>query len=385
MFKQIRKTAESAGHIFEWTALKKAQFVLFISGSLSIYLVSIAIVLSFFDIPEQHRLQNIDQAFVACVLYSLICFTLVYCRRFIKGTVFAEKSYTFISLLIYASGNILLIYFLGVYSIIGGIAITGGPIVGLLLFDKKEVVIAFSLSIAVSLCLFVLAQTGHIEYAALIPADQQEYKNFSWLVITSLLIGPQIGSLVYIAVVSVDRWKDREDTVLKLSQLDGLTETLNRRTFIEHFKVALRRPEQRNNDISLLMIDLDHFKAINDEYGHHMGDEAIILATKVMKKNIRSTDSVARYGGEEFCILLPDANKEVAINTAERIRMNIQEAVDESGEHPFPLTASIGVTTCPAAQRLDISNGDMLKTADEALYLAKNEGRNRTSFKAVAL
>jgi diguanylate cyclase (GGDEF)-like protein len=120
------------------------------------------------------------------------------------------------------------------------------------------------------------------------------------------------------------------------------------------------------------MADIDHFKKVNDEHGHAVGDEVIRLVTESMKSVIRTSDAICRYGGEEFCIALVDTSVEAATRVAERIRAKI----DSPSFARVPLTVSFGVTTSGFGAA---TLAELINQADEALYAAKNAGRNRVT------
>jgi diguanylate cyclase (GGDEF)-like protein len=123
------------------------------------------------------------------------------------------------------------------------------------------------------------------------------------------------------------------------------------------------------------MIDIDHFKLLNDRHGHAAGDEALRKAGEVLRSSLRSVDIVGRYGGEEFCVMLPDTSPEVARQSAERIRKSVEDSVLMAGNVRVPLTLSIGISGMPV--RDDTSLQQLLDSADNALYRAKSAGRNR--------
>lgn len=179
------------------------------------------------------------------------------------------------------------------------------------------------------------------------------------------------------AVTAIENARLYNKTV-ELAAKDGLTGLANRRVFMEELTKEASRSERYNFIFFLLMIDIDHFKKINDTYGHSAGDEVLKSMAKIFKAQIRQTDLAARYGGEEFAIILPEANIDGAKIVGERIR----KAVANS---PFPInhgkeinvTVSIGASCFPAqAQSIEA----LIENADKALYSAKNDGRNRVTF-----
>lgn len=158
-----------------------------------------------------------------------------------------------------------------------------------------------------------------------------------------------------------------------LSITDGLTGLYNHRHFQEQLEVEVKRGQRYDLNLSLIMIDLDHFKEFNDSYGHLEGDTLLRKIAQILKSSLRETDFVARYGGEEFAVILPETNKEGASIAAERVRRALSEQT--FGEVGAKMTVSLGVASYPDDACL---RADLIRKADEALYRAKREGRNRT-------
>lgn len=165
----------------------------------------------------------------------------------------------------------------------------------------------------------------------------------------------------------------------KLAITDGLTKIYNHRFFQELFEKEYKRSDRYNTVFSLIMMDIDLFKKVNDTYGHLCGDEILKGLSTLIKSCLRSMDVVARYGGEEFAILLPETNGPEALRTAERIRRTVEEYTFMGNEQGLKITVSQGVATypCPGVhERFDI-----IAKADEALYEAKESGRNKVVFR----
>ncbi len=159
-----------------------------------------------------------------------------------------------------------------------------------------------------------------------------------------------------------------------LATRDSLTGCLNRRSFSEQFEVLFKQAKEEQTELSCIMADLDHFKSVNDNFGHAVGDEVIILLAEILKSNTRTEDLVGRYGGEEFCVVLPGIPDEVAVKTAERIRLRIKSESALKFVNGPRVTASLGVASI--FDKPD-SPGDLNNLADEALYVAKETGRNK--------
>jgi diguanylate cyclase (GGDEF)-like protein len=157
-----------------------------------------------------------------------------------------------------------------------------------------------------------------------------------------------------------------------LANVDGLTGIYNRRYFEQRILEELERSLRYNGSMALLMIDIDHFKKLNDEFGHLLGDEVLRQVSNIFEEHLRKLDVVCRYGGEEFAILVPETPGNRAMGVAEKLR-KIIEGWNFPGV-PRPVTISVGVAEFPTNGR---TRDELMKAADDALYLAKQKGRNR--------
>jgi two-component system, cell cycle response regulator len=168
-----------------------------------------------------------------------------------------------------------------------------------------------------------------------------------------------------------DRLRSDLGTALEMALIDPLSGLYNQRYLMRHLRGLLN--SGKNRDLALLMVDVDHFKAVNDDYGHAVGDKALRAVADVLRANTRVFDSVARYGGEEFVVVMPGVGLEEAVQAAERLRAAIEQTVFswQAGMRNR-LTVSVGVA-CNAAD----SSEALLHAADLALYAAKRAGRNQ--------
>jgi diguanylate cyclase (GGDEF)-like protein len=158
---------------------------------------------------------------------------------------------------------------------------------------------------------------------------------------------------------------------------DGLTGLWNRAAFLEIFKQELNRAERADASTGLLLLDLDHFKRINDSYGHLAGDAVLKEMALRFKQNVRSYDFVGRYGGEEFLIALPGCDRAQLRKRAEGIRKAISDVPVRVGKVEIPVTVSVGAAAASTGAK---STLEVLGVADRALYKAKNAGRNRSVY-----
>jgi diguanylate cyclase (GGDEF)-like protein/PAS domain S-box-containing protein len=201
------------------------------------------------------------------------------------------------------------------------------------------------------------------------------------------------GRLVVSAIVDLSERKRAEERIAQQAELlelanaklremastDSLTALWNRRTFLDQLDIQLQQTVRSGRPLSVLILDVDHFKPYNDQHGHLAGDDVLTAVARVLRASARRSDYVARIGGEEFGVLLPDTDSAGAVMLAERFRLAI-----ESEQWPLrAITASIGAVTVhpdPAELRREApGRSDVLAAADRALYESKENGRNRVT------
>lgn len=163
------------------------------------------------------------------------------------------------------------------------------------------------------------------------------------------------------------------EEIKRLSWTDPLTQLLNRRSCEERFKDEIARFERTKESFCILLCDLDHFKSINDTYGHNAGDYVLVEVARILKSNSRKTDMVFRWGGEEFLFLLTGTELRGGVIAGEKIREKIEATVFEHEQQNLPITMSMGISIHQKGQTME----ECIKEADENLYSAKKAGRNR--------
>lgn len=176
--------------------------------------------------------------------------------------------------------------------------------------------------------------------------------------------------LIFCLCRDISRQKQDQAKILRLATIDNLTGLFNRHAFQDKLSSEINRVSRYGKPLSVLMYDLDHFKRINDNFGHEMGDTILLKVSELVRDNIRAVDVAGRWGGEEFLVLMPEADGEKAKQVAEKLRKVI-------ASHQFAavgqVTASFGVTQYKPGETAQT----LLRRADDAVYLAKHQGRNR--------
>lgn len=168
------------------------------------------------------------------------------------------------------------------------------------------------------------------------------------------------------------------EEIHKMAIMDGLTNLYNKRYFMEALDREVARARRYKRPLSLIMIDIDHFKKVNDTYGHLAGDHILMELGELLKSRVRREEIVIRYGGEELAILLPETNKEGSANVAELIRKKVDNHVFTFANKRIKITISAGVSEVAEG---DYNFKEFLNIADKRLYAAKNAGRNKVVFK----
>jgi diguanylate cyclase (GGDEF)-like protein len=228
--------------------------------------------------------------------------------------------------------------------------------------------------------LYSFSNVGNLPLIVAVALSSDEmfapWRRAAWLV--SIATGVLCVGLLWLtwALCMELRRRHRAEQVLsELAATDALTGLANRRTLDERLRLEWDRAQRSTESLSVLMIDVDHFKAFNDRHGHQGGDEALRAVAHVIASHIRRpADLAARYGGEEFAVVLPNTDAKGAWVIAEHIRKGVQHLPRVAGDEQ-PITVSIGLSTWQKHSRISLE--DLLLKADQALYQAKHSGRNR--------
>ncbi|QIO09597.1 GGDEF domain-containing protein [Acinetobacter lanii] len=273
-------------------------------------------------------------------------------------------------LLIYSAHTV------GIYSPAAMAGVVNILLIGFVFYQPKVI---YSIAVIVAVVLVgigYLTSIDAISYAPLFSErlnNSEFYKNSFWMNSMLILYIPILMISALFFEILLRQWRRRERKIETLSQIDGLTNVYNRRystDYAEHLQYKKKLP------YALVILDLDYFKKINDNYGHDIGDEVLRRVAQVLKAHVRGNDIVGRFGGEEFVLILPEQNLADAMEVAERCRQAIEmEQIHLADGTLLKVSASFGVALSDSGKHLE----DIAKVADQALYLSKNKGRNTVS------
>ena len=243
--------------------------------------------------------------------------------------------------------------------------------VGLVLFERK---IVYAMLVPATCFLTVSGYLSFIDvipYAPIFQIDGQLFLNGFWLFSMLYFIAPILVTCLILFEILLSQWRHRERLIQHLSQTDPLTNALNRRSINQSLD---KLHHDKSCPYAIVLLDLDHFKNINDQFGHHMGDTVLIAVSQKLGLHLRESDVVGRFGGEEFILILKQSSALKARQIAERCRSAIEDLVIQNEDgRTIRITASFGIAL--ATDKLKPQQ--LLDQADKALYAAKASGRNQ--------
>ncbi|AZN62630.1 GGDEF domain-containing protein [Acinetobacter johnsonii] len=263
-------------------------------------------------------------------------------------------------------------YMIGVFSPVTMVVYICLIAVGLVLFERKIVYVMLVPATCFLIVSGYLSFIDVIPYAPIFQIDGQLFLNGFWLLSMLYFVIPILITCLILFEILLSQWRHRERLIQHLSQIDPLTNTFNRRRISQSLEYL--HQQDPHNPYAVVLLDLDHFKSINDQFGHHMGDNVLIAVSQELNDQIQKHDLVGRFGGEEFILILKHASLPKAYQIAERCRAAIEALVISNDEgQSIHVTASFGI----AQSHHGLRPQQVLSQADKALYAAKASGRNQ--------
>lgn len=383
--RKIRVWRKRLSAALEWSAVDKGLILLtMILPIYGQYLLWSSYVLSRHDreklvnVALTTEIMKIEVGFIIVGILILL-FGLYLRRTKPNGLIFQHVALHFFSLTLVAMS-----YTIGTVSFCAGLVLLGAPVFGFILMDRQAVWGATITALAVLIGLSYATAYGLLPYAPVMVTPTDHNSNLFWMNSVFFFAAPFFIPIILMADQMLMWWREREEKIRHMSRTDALTGIHNRMSILGILDNEVVRAERSKSSLSFVILDLDHFKKVNDVWGHPTGDLVLKTAAKVLKHNIREIDALGRYGGEEFVIVLPGADHLEAQKIIERCRIKLSETEIFSDNNTLiKITASFGLVSVNGHT---IESHTLIKTADEALYLAKHSGRNRietTIFEAV--
>lgn len=358
--------------VMNWSILKKC--ILMLTLGCGVHLTWLGWDIFVLFNPEYWQYVQLERVHTQVILNSsflVILLALIYpCYKF-QGNPLVERYLPYLAVGTFVISLCRDAYVVGVISPVATTSYVCLIMVGLVLFHRRLV---YSMLIPASLFLggcAYLSFSQQLPYSPLFNIQDKHFYNAFWLFSMLYFIVPILAVCMVLFEILLSQWRHREELIKQLSQIDPLTNLFNRRSINQCLDQlnATAVPHY-----ALVLLDLDHFKKINDLYGHHKGDETLVEVSAVLSQQLRESDVVGRFGGEEFILVLKNTSLEKAKQVAERCRSAIQQLqmMSDEGE-PIPVTASFGI----AISKAELRPQQLLSQADQALYQAKAGGRNQ--------
>lgn len=370
--------------ILDWSEVDKSLFVVGALAPILVgYLVGIHYALA---LPQRDELVHAPALLeVRAVLMALIAgaaviaATCLMVRRHRPDALWVQH----IATQYYTLSLVACSYYVGTMTFSTGVVLLGAPVFGFILLNRTVVWCATAVGTLALVGLTYASAFGWLPYAPAIVPPGDDAARLWWINSMYLFSAPHVLFILVFADQTLGWWRQREDKIRELSSRDMLTGLHNRRSIMELLEKEVARSRRDGQPLSVVILDLDHFKRINDTWGHPTGDRVLQTSARVLRDALRQSDAVGRYGGEEFMLLLPGTSLEGARILLERCREQVADSiVDADTGEAVRLSASFGVACNERVPQLEAE--DLIRLADQALYRAKQAGRNRVELMSEA-
>ena len=356
-----------------WTLLNKTMLILSLSIFINLFMLAWDLFVLYH--PQFYPWVNLavihTHLSLGMIFMSVFIGLLLLCH-FCSQQRWVEKFMPMLSVQLFTLVLLLHGYFVGSFSPATMVGYVGWAGVGLILFDRKIIYCALAPATIVLLLLNYLSSFAGLPYAPLFnmePMNQTVMHPF-WVMSMFFFLVPLMLVCLFLFEILLSQWRIREATIATLSRIDPLTNVMNRRSIANQLE---QLHQQRKALYSVVLLDLDHFKNINDQFGHSMGDQVLVNVAKCLANNLRDRDMIGRFGGEEFILLLPNTTTEQAQHVAERCRIALTELNFVYEQQPFSISASFGISSSQNASEPQ----QIIRQADQALYAVKTARRNQ--------
>jgi diguanylate cyclase (GGDEF)-like protein len=363
--------------VLEWSVVDKGMLAM--SLIIPVYTQYLLWGLYTLSRPDRERLINVG------IMHDLVLINISLLSGaiaiFLLGLVLRRKKpdvlwYQHLATQYFALSLVGISHYVGSMNFCAGMVLLGGPVFGFIVLDRRVIWPASIEAFVLMMVLIYATAFGKLPYAPVVVPPTDAVSNLFWINSYLSFAAPFLFSIVLLADQALAWWRKREDMIRELSRTDVLTGVHNRRSIMDMLAREAARTIRHGPPLSLVILDLDHFKRVNDTWGHPTGDLVLKEAANVIRNTIRIDDAVGRYGGEEFMILLPETELSGALALVERCRHNLAETkIKAENGDIISVSGSFGLAS---NRELDGFNADLLiKAADAALYRAKEGGRNR--------
>lgn len=343
-------------------------------------------------IPVVAQIMNFDAlhlaeriGLISIALMTVFLIYILYMRKVNPSSTLPNNIQIFLigqPLMLYAVLN-------GITQIVTGLLLGMLPLIGIILFNRKHVFYAAGLLWIEVILLAMAVSLGYLPNAPLY-VDQVKAEHVPiFFTFTQILLSAPVAAMVYVMGHSLMQGLVlKEKQILELSRTDALTGLWNRRYLNEILEHEIALTKRNLYCLSIIILDLDFFKKVNDTYGHGVGDQVLLATTEVLQNCTRTTDYIGRFGGEEFLIILPNCDAKMSVVVAERYRKALEERQLKVGDNVVQVTGSFGLTTMlptnTCEYHMQMCLDKLITTADQALYDAKEQGRNSVRFRALS-
>lgn len=362
--------------VLDWTPVRKSLLVLVILIVVLVHYWAFQLYQMYF--PSKYI--NYDFLMGTQWGLPLIIFLgvlLIYFGKRLEDKDWAQQLFAYLSTFYYSITLVILGYVIGLSNMTTGLVMAGAPLFGFVLFQRQIVYAAFSTATVMILALSTLSAYGYIPYAPLFkPEFFYAFKARPFYLLCMIYFAlPHFVTIFGFCDLFFIRWRQRERKIHQMSITDSLTNLYNRRAITHCLENALAQNAELVYPVSVVLLDVDFFKKINDAHGHLIGDKALQVVAATLQSTLRKADQVGRYGGEEFLIVLSQTELEQAVIIAERCRVAISNAyVSDEQDQRLQVTASFGVS---CSEQCGYQLDKIVRQADKYLYEAKHQGRNQ--------